>query len=150
LRGPCSPLYDPGEQGYMKSPNRVLLGSQSEEFSWFPSMSTSSTPIWVDTKEVGHIHVLFPTLEYSVPVGSPAVPGLTGRDLHVPRTMLSMPLHTKPEGRRCVGESPKLQGACSAKYNFEVHSRTAQKAHHPHSLTLLQKQFVALIFLGAG
>ena len=62
----------------MESPSRVLLGSQSEEFGWFPSMSTSSTPIQVDTKEVEHIHVLLPTLEYSLPVGSPAAPGLTG------------------------------------------------------------------------
>ena len=70
----------------MESPSRVLLGSQSEEFGWFPSVSTNSTPIWVDTREVGHIHVLLPTLEYSVPVGSPAVPGLTrapGRPLPV-------------------------------------------------------------------
>ena len=61
----------------MESPSRILLGSQSEEFSWFPSMSTSSTPIRVDTKEVGRIHVLLPTLEYSAPVNSPTVPGLT-------------------------------------------------------------------------
>ena len=40
-------------------------------------MSTSSTPIEVDAEEVGHIHVLLPTLEYSVLVGSPAVPDLT-------------------------------------------------------------------------
>ena len=40
-------------------------------------MSTSSTPIRVDTKEVGHIYVLFPTLEHSVPMGSPAAPGMT-------------------------------------------------------------------------
>ena len=71
------PLYDPGEQGYVESPSRVLLGSKSEEFGWFPSMSTSSTPIRVDTKDVGHIHGLLPTLEYSEPVGSPAIPGLT-------------------------------------------------------------------------
>ena len=25
LEGPCSPLYSPGEQGYMESHNRVLL-----------------------------------------------------------------------------------------------------------------------------
>ena len=61
----------------MESPSRVMLGSQSEEFGWFPSMSTSSTPIRVDTKEVGHIHVLLPTLEYSAPVGSPSIPGPT-------------------------------------------------------------------------
>ena len=40
-------------------------------------MSTSFTPIRVDTKEVGHIHVLLPTLEHSAPMGSPVVPGLT-------------------------------------------------------------------------
>ena len=27
LRGPCSPLYSLGEQGYMESPSRVLLES---------------------------------------------------------------------------------------------------------------------------
>ena len=61
----------------MESPSRVLLGTQSEEFGLFLSASTSSTPIRIDTKEVGHIHVLLPTLEYSVPVGSPTVLGLT-------------------------------------------------------------------------
>ena len=61
----------------MESPSRVLLGSQSEEFGYFPSTSTIFTPIRVDTKEVGHIHVLLPTLEYFLPVGSPATPGLT-------------------------------------------------------------------------
>ena len=61
----------------MESPSQVLLGSQSEEFGWFSSMSTSSTPIWVDTREVGHIHVLLPTLGYSVPVSSPVAPSLT-------------------------------------------------------------------------
>ena len=62
----------------MESPSRVLLGSQSEGFGWFPSTPTSSTPTQIDTKEEGHIHVLLPTLEYSLPVGSPAAPGLTG------------------------------------------------------------------------
>ena len=82
-RASCSLLYNLGEQGYMKSPSRVLLGSQSEEFGSFPCMLTSSTPIWVDTKEVGHNHVLHPTLECSIPVGSPVVPGLTSpRALH--------------------------------------------------------------------
>ena len=61
----------------MESTSRVLLGSQSEEFGWFPSMSTSSIPIRVDTREVGHIHVLLPTPEYSEPMGSPTILGLT-------------------------------------------------------------------------
>ena len=65
----------------MENPSRVLLGSQSEEFGSFPSMSTSSTPIWVDTKEVGHIHMLLPTLEYSTLVRSPVVLGLTPIDM---------------------------------------------------------------------
>ena len=29
--------------------------------------------------------------------------------LHVPCTKLSTQLHTKPEGRRCAGEPPRLQ-----------------------------------------
>ena len=74
---PVRPYIFRGEQGYMENPSRVLLGSQSEEFGWFPSVSTNFTPIWVDTREVGHIHVLLPTLEYSEPVGSPAIPALT-------------------------------------------------------------------------
>ena len=61
----------------MESASRVLLGSQSEKFIKFPCPSTSSTPIRVDTIEAGHIHVLLPTLEYSMPVSSPAAPGLT-------------------------------------------------------------------------
>ena len=40
-------------------------------------MLTSATSIRVDTRKVGHIHVLLPTLEYSMPVGSSTVPGLT-------------------------------------------------------------------------
>ena len=71
----------------MESPSQVLLGSQSEEFGWFSSMSTSSTPIWVDTREVGHIHVLLPTLGYSVPVSSPVAPSLTS-----PRALCSQVL----------------------------------------------------------
>jgi len=50
-------------------------------------MSTSSAPIRVDTKEVGHIHVLLPTLEYSAPMSSPAVPDLTS-----PRALCSRAL----------------------------------------------------------
>ena len=43
----------------MESPSRVLLGFQSKEFGWFPSMSTSSTPIRVDTRDVRCIHAVF-------------------------------------------------------------------------------------------
>ena len=40
-------------------------------------MSTSFTPIRVDTKEVGHTHVVLPILEYSMPVSNPAATRLT-------------------------------------------------------------------------
>ena len=70
--GPCSPLYNLGEQDYMESPSQVRLESYSEWIKQFPCTSTSFTPIRVDTKEVGHNHVLLPTLEYSTPVSSPA------------------------------------------------------------------------------
>ena len=56
------PLYNPREQGYMEGSSRVRLESYSEWVGQFPCTSTSSTPIRVDTIEVGHIHVLLPTL----------------------------------------------------------------------------------------
>ena len=34
------------------------------------------------------------------------------------RTRLSIPLHTKPEGRRRADQSPRFQGDDSARYNF--------------------------------
>jgi len=37
--------------------------------------------------------------------------------LHVPRTKLSMPLRTKPEGRWLAIEPPMLQGAGAPRYN---------------------------------
>ena len=69
-RGPCSPLYSLGEQGYMESLSRVRLESYSE---WV------GCPIIVRvvTVEAGHTHAVLPNLEYSTPVSSPAAPGLT-------------------------------------------------------------------------
>ena len=61
----------------METPSRVLLGSQSKEFGWFLRTSTSSTPIRIDTKEVGYNRVLLPTLEYFIVMSSPIDPGLT-------------------------------------------------------------------------
>ena len=67
-------------------------------------MSTSFTPIRVDTKEVGHIHVLFPTLEYSVPVGRPPVPGLTS-----PRAIRSRVLQASSALRASGAYCPFLE-----------------------------------------
>ena len=76
-RGSLPALIYPGGQGYMK----VLA-----EYSWSPTTTqsgsflcaaASSTPIRVVTKEVRYIHELSITLEYSMPINSPAAPGLT-------------------------------------------------------------------------
>ena len=56
------------------------------EYSWSPTTTrsdsflctaASSTPIRVVTKEVRYIHELSLTLEYSMPINSPAAPSLT-------------------------------------------------------------------------
>ena len=56
------------------------------EYSWNPTTTqscsflcttASSTPIRVVTREVRYIHKLSLTLEYSMPISSPADPGLT-------------------------------------------------------------------------
>ena len=64
-----------GGQSYMESPSRVLLGLQSEEFGWFPSMSTSYTPIRVDTRDVGCIRAVFPTSRIFRARGQSCCPG---------------------------------------------------------------------------
>ena len=49
----------------------------------FPCTSANSMPIRAVTREVRYIHELSLTLEYSVPISSPAAPGLTSpRALH--------------------------------------------------------------------
>ena len=56
------------------------------EYSWSPTITqsgsflctaASSTPIRVVTTKVRYIHELSLILEYSMPISSPAVPGLT-------------------------------------------------------------------------
>ena len=56
------------------------------EYNWSPTTTQSGSflciaasfmPIRVVTKEIRYIHELSLTLEYSMPVSSPAVPGLT-------------------------------------------------------------------------
>ena len=75
--GSLPALIYPGGQGYRK----VLA-----EYSWSPTRTqsgsflctvASSTPIRVVTKEVRYIHELSLTLEHSMSISSPAVPGLT-------------------------------------------------------------------------
>ena len=67
-------LIYPGGHGYMESPSRVQLESQSGSFL---CTAASPTPIRVVTKEVRYIHELSLTLEHSISISSPAVPDLT-------------------------------------------------------------------------
>ena len=55
---------------YNWSPNTTQSGS-------FFCTAASSTPIRVVTKEIRYIHALSLTLEHSMPISSPAAPGLT-------------------------------------------------------------------------
>ena len=75
--GPCPPLYIRG--------NRVTWKVLAE-YSWSPTTTqsgsflcsaASSMSIQVVTKEVRYIHELSHTLEHSMSIISPAVPGLT-------------------------------------------------------------------------
>jgi len=50
-------------------------------------------------------------------------------------TMLSTPLHTKPEGSWRAGEPPMLQGAGAPRYKWLVHSITAAQGSQPCLLT---------------
>ena len=52
-----------------------------------------------------------------------------------PRTKLSTPLHTKPEGRRLAGEPPKLQGWPAHQDTILVHSRTTTQRSKPCLIT---------------
>ena len=81
-RGSLPALIYLGVQGYMESP----------EYSWSPTTTqsgsflytaTSFAPIQVVTREVRYIHELSFTLEYSTPISSPTVPGLTSLELFV-------------------------------------------------------------------
>ena len=77
-RGSLPALIYLGGHGYMESPSQVSWSPTTTQSGSFLCTAASSTPIRVVTKEVKYIHELSLTLEYSTPVSSPAVPGLTG------------------------------------------------------------------------
>ena len=76
-RGTLPALIYPGGQGYMKSPSRVQLDPTATQSGSFLCTTASSTHIRAVTKEVRYIHDLSLTLEHSMPISSPAAPGLT-------------------------------------------------------------------------
>ena len=70
---------------YISGGNKVIWKVLAE-YNWSPTtkqsgsflcIAASSMPIRVVTKEVRYIHKLSPTLEHSMPISSPAAPGLT-------------------------------------------------------------------------
>ena len=61
----------------MESPSRVQLDPITTQLGSFFYTAASSMPIRVVTREVRYIHKLSLTLEYSMPISSPAAPGLT-------------------------------------------------------------------------
>ena len=77
LRGSLLALIYPGGHDYMESPSRVQLESYYNTIGYFLCTVASSTPIRVVTREVRYIHELSLTLEHSMPISSPAAPGLT-------------------------------------------------------------------------
>ena len=89
--GPYPPLYIREDRvtwkvlaEYSWSPSTTRSGS-------FLSSAASSTPIRIVTREVRYIHELSLTLEYSMPISSPAAPGLTqvGKTLNISKTYSS-------------------------------------------------------------
>ena len=81
---PARPYISGGGQGYMESPSRVQLESYCSYSGSFLCTVASSMPIRVVTEEVRYIHKLSLTLEHSMSISSPTVPGLT-----IPRALRS-------------------------------------------------------------
>ena len=76
-RGSLPALIYPGGQGYMESLAEYNWSPTTTQSGSFLCTAASSTLIRVVTREVRYIHELSLTLEYSMPISSPAVPGLT-------------------------------------------------------------------------
>ena len=88
------------------------------EYCWSPTItrSASSTSIRVITKEVRYIHMLSLILEYSIPMSSPAAPGLTpSLSLHWRRTWT---VYSSSEMRM-----PPLAGRCPSSTTTQIHRR---------------------------
>jgi hypothetical protein len=75
--GPCPPLYIRGDRVTWKVLAKYSWNPTTTQSGSFLCTAASSTPIRVVTGEVRYIHELSLTLEYSIPISSPAAPGLT-------------------------------------------------------------------------
>ena len=75
--GPCPPLYIRGDRVTWEVLAKYSWNLTTIHSGSFLCTAASSTPIREVTREVRYIHVLFLTLEHSMPISSPAAQGLT-------------------------------------------------------------------------
>src|SRR6185503_12585249 len=75
--GPCPLLYIRGDRVTWKVLAEYGWSTTTTQSGSFLCTAASSMPISVVTKEVRYIHELSLTLEHSMSISSPAVPGLT-------------------------------------------------------------------------
>ena len=71
------PLYIRGDRATWKVLAEYSRNPTTTQSGNFLCTAASPTPIWVVTREVRYIHELSLTLEYSMPINSPAALGLT-------------------------------------------------------------------------
>ena len=71
------PLYIRGDRVTWKALAEYSWSPTTTQSSSFLCIAASSMPIRVVTREVRYIHELSLTLEHSMTISSPAVPGLT-------------------------------------------------------------------------
>ena len=76
-RGSLPALIDPGDRITWKVLAKYCWNPTTTQWDSFLCIVASSTPIRVVTREVRYIHELSLTLEHSMPISSPATPGLT-------------------------------------------------------------------------
>ena len=75
--GPCLPLYIRGDRVTWKVLAKYRRNPTTTQSGSFLCTAIRSMPIHVVTREVRYIHQLSLTLEHSMPISSPAAPGLT-------------------------------------------------------------------------
>ena len=91
---PCPPLYIRGDRVTWKVLAKYSWNPTTTQLGSFLCIAASSTPIRVVTREVRYIHELFLTLEHSMPISSPAAPGLT----HTPSDKPDTECHLRTGG----------------------------------------------------
>src|SRR6185369_12417510 len=75
--GPCPPLYIRGDRVTWKVLAENSWSPTTTQSGSFLCTTASSMPSRVVTREVRYIHDISLTLEHSMPISSPAAPGLT-------------------------------------------------------------------------